>query len=85
MSTKRLELIVEAQAGIDSATLRKRLSHKGVETMAMKVGCLVAGETSALQIVIPSLTGDEQGGLEVPDHLKDIIKAIHVAKPRSLY
>jgi len=81
----RLELIAELHPGTDREALKERLVKAGVDAMPMKAGLLLAGEVSVLRAVIPGMSGDEQGPLEVPENLKDVVKAIHVVKPRSLY
>jgi hypothetical protein len=84
MSSQHLELIAEAHADANVDELRQRLSHQGVQTLPMKVGFLLSGAPSALRAIVPELTGQEQGAVEVPQHLRDVVKAIYVVRPRSL-
>jgi hypothetical protein len=81
---KHVELIAEVHGGVDVEHLRQRLHHEGVQTLPMKVGLLVSGRVAALRAIIPSLTGEEQAELQVPEHLKDAVRAIRLVKPRSL-
>jgi hypothetical protein len=85
MAAKHIELIVETYTGVDAKHLQERLHHGGIETMPMKVGLLLAGEVSSLRAAIPSLTGEEQDDITVPEYLKDAVKAIRIVKPRSLH
>ena len=84
MTEKHLELILETLPGVDKERLQQRLRLQGIEALPMKVGVLLAGQVSALHGVIPSLTGQETDEIQVPDNLKHEVKAIHIAKPRSL-
>jgi|KBSMisStaDraftv2_1062788.scaffolds.fasta_scaffold154931_2 hypothetical protein len=78
-----LELIAEIHAGADVGQLEKQLTHPGVQTLPMKVGVLLSGAPSALRGIVPTLGHEQQGAVAVPDHLKDVIKAIHVVGPKS--
>ena len=84
MNEKYIELIVEADAGVDRERLQERLSHEGIEALPMKVGMLLAGKISALRSAIPSLTGEETDEIPIPENLNDAVKAIRIVKPRSL-
>jgi hypothetical protein len=84
MNEKYMELIIEADAGVDRERLQDRLSHEGIEALPMKVGMLLAGKISALRAAIPSLTGEETDEIPVPENLNDAVKAIRIVKPRSL-
>ena len=84
MTEKHLELVLETHPGVDKEHLQQCLGQQGIEVFPMSVCVLLAGQVSALRAVIPSLTGQESGKIQVPDNLKAEIKAIHIAKPYSL-
>jgi hypothetical protein len=84
MADRHLELIVKTRSSADAERLRERLHSGGLESMARKVGLLLAGSISTLRTVIPHLTGEEIDEVAVPDEWKNEVQAIHVVKPRSL-
>lgn len=79
------ELILDSLPGADLADLRVRLASAGVESMPMKVGCLVAGNDRDLCNLFPDLSERTEGELAVPSVLRDLVAAVRIVGPRRLY
>ena len=85
MSSKRLELILEALPTGDRGQLTEYLRARGFEPLPMTVGVLLSDDLDRLRSLWPTLVGTEEDELEVPEGLKRFVRAVRIVKPRSLH
>jgi hypothetical protein len=85
VSSKRLELILEALPNADREQLTEYLRARGFEPLPMTVGVLLSDDLEQLRSLWPTLVGAEQDTLEIPEGLKRFVRAVRIVKPRSFH